>query len=51
MDLATGGGSNEIVEFDPSVAKYAYRKIITADASGAVTVDGAVTAPSFNATT
>ena len=36
---------NNIVEFDPSAAQYAYRRIITADASGTVT------ASSFNATT
>ena len=35
---------DDIVELDTSIAQYAYRKIITADASGAVT------ASSFNAT-
>ena len=42
------GGVNyvdDIVEFDPPITQYAYRRIVTADASGAVT------ASSFNTTT
>ena len=43
---------NSIFEFNVyATTIFAYRKIITADASGAVTVGGTVTASSFNATT
>ncbi len=43
---------DDIVEFNAyAVVQYAYRKIITADASGNVTATGEVTASSFNATT
>ena len=45
-----GDWLNDIVEVDPSIVQYAYRRIITADASDNVTATGAVTASSFNAT-